>query len=195
MRVIRQAEGAGVFRREHRYKGSFAFSHLYTGLDYDGFKRFLDLKEESAESEKPVPRSKLRHLGELCKWLYGDKRDKTRPLIESQNPDLAMLDEVLLKDEAVDTLRNGLPLKVAHHVSRGDERIFRESLQEARRVLQTALGMLATGFNTDDTDLIRTADQIAQLVQDIRYGRHSRQRHDKPKGARRIGRTSRTTYG
>ncbi|QDU23297.1 hypothetical protein [Urbifossiella limnaea] len=167
MMVIRQAEDAKVFARENRFKQSFSFSHLYTGLDYDGFKRFLDLSDETSESDKPVPRPKLKHLGELCKWLYGDRRDKTRPLIESQNPDLAILDEVLMKDNAIDTLRNGLPLKVAHDVSRGDERIFRESLQEAKRVLQTALGTLTTGFKREDTDLVRTANQIAELVDDI----------------------------
>lgn len=167
MMVIRQAEEAGVFSRDHRYKTSFSFSHLYTGLDYPGFQRFLDLKDELSESEKPVPKSKLKNLGELCKWLYGDSRDKTRPLIESQNPDLAILDEVLQKDQAIDTLRNGLPLKVAHNVSRGDERLFREALQEAKRMLQTALGTLTTGFNKDDTDLLRTAHDIDEMVDDI----------------------------
>lgn len=167
MMVIRQAEEAGVFQRGHRFKQSFSFSHLYTGLDYPGFQKFLDLKDELTESEKPVPKSKLKNLGELCRWLYGDSRDKTRPLIESQNPDLVTLDEVLQKDEAIDTLRNGLPLRVAHDVSRGDERLFREALQEAKRVLQTALGTLTTGFNKDDTDLLRTAYQIDELVDDI----------------------------
>ena len=167
MMVIRQAEEAKVFLRENRFKSSFSFSHLYTGLDYAGFKRFLDLREESAESERPVPDAKLKDLGELCRWLYGDKRDKTRPLIESQNPDLATLDEILLKNEAIDTLRNGLPLKVAHDVSRGDERIFRESLQEAKLILQTASGTLTTGFKKEDNDLVRTANQIAELVDNI----------------------------
>jgi hypothetical protein len=167
MMVIRQAEEAKVFLRENRYKSSFSFSHLYTGLDYDGFKKFLDLTDAATEAEKPVPKSKLKNLGELCKWLYGDKRDKTRPLIESQNPDLAILDEILQKDAAIDTLRNGLPLKVAHDVSRGDERIFRESLQEAKRVLQTVLGTLTTGFNKEDAELLRTANQVADLVDSI----------------------------
>jgi chemotaxis response regulator CheB len=109
----------------------------------------------------------MKQLGDVCKWLYGDKRDRVRPLIESQNPDLAVLDEVLQNDAAIDTLRNGLPLKVAHDVSRGDERIFRESLQEAKRVLQTALGTLTTGFQKEDSELMRTATQICELADDI----------------------------
>ena len=43
MMVIRQAEDSKVFHRENRFKSSFSFSHLYTGLDYDGFKRFLNM--------------------------------------------------------------------------------------------------------------------------------------------------------
>ncbi len=183
MMVIRQAEDAGVFLRENRFKTSFAFSHLYTGLDYNGFKRFLNLTDESSEFEKPVPKAKLKNLGELCIWLYGSRRDKIRPLIESQNPDLAILDEVLMKDDAIDTLRNGLPLKVAHDVSRGDERIFRESLQEAKRVLQTALGTLTTGFKKENTDLVRTANQIAELVDNIV---EQMERKRKPKKKRRV---------
>ena len=89
--VIRQAEDAGVFKREDRFKGSFSFSHLYTGLDYEGFKRFLNLKDESAESPTPVPKARMRELGELCRWLYGSKKEGVKPLIESQNPDLSVL--------------------------------------------------------------------------------------------------------
>jgi len=183
MMVIRQAEDAKVFMRANRFKTSFSFSHLYTGLDYDGFKKFLEITDESSESENPVPESRLNKLGELCKWLYGDRRDKTRPLIESQNPDLATLDEVLLKDNAIDTLRKGLPLQVAHDVSRGDERIFRESLQQAKLVLQTALGTLTTGYKIENTELVRTANEIGELVDAII---EQMERKSKPKRKRRL---------
>ncbi|MFO0797090.1 MAG: ParB N-terminal domain-containing protein [Gemmataceae bacterium] len=167
MMVIRQAEEAKVFNRENRYKGSFAFSHLYTGLDYDGFKRFLKLKEESAEAKEPVPPGRVNALGELCKWLYGDKRTELKPLIESQNPDLSILDEVLMKDEGITALRSGLPLSLAHDISLGDERIFRESLQEAKLALQRASGTLTTGFKKEETDLLRTGEAIAEMADDI----------------------------
>jgi hypothetical protein len=167
MMVIRQAEEAGVFSRENRFKGSFSFSHLYTGLDYDGFKRFLQLKDESAESPNPVPQSRMTELGEICRWLYGNKKEGIRPLIESQNPDLAELDGVLQKDAAVDTLRSGLPLKVARDVSLGDERIFRQSLQDAKFSLQKAIGTLTTGFQSEHQDLLRTGREIADIADDL----------------------------
>lgn len=167
MMVIRQAEEAGVFNRENRYKDSFAFSHLYTGLNYDGFKKFLHLRDESAESLKPVPGPRVKYLGELCRWLYGDRRDNVRPIIESQNPDLSILDEVLLNDTAIDALRSGLPLGVARDVSHGDERIFREALQQAKLALQKATGTLTTGYQKEDADLLRTGRAIAELADDL----------------------------
>jgi hypothetical protein len=167
MQVIRQAEDAGVFQRDNRYKGGFSFSHLYTGLDYDGFKQFLHIKDESAESSSPVPKSRMKELGELCSWLYGNRRDDIRPIIESQNPDLAILDEVLQKDAAVAALRSGLPLKVAHDVSLGDERIFRQALHDAKLSLQRAAGNLTTGYKPEHVDLMRTAQEVAEIADDL----------------------------
>ena len=167
MMVLEQAEESGVFKRENRFKSGFSFSHLYTGLDYEGFKRFLKLKDESAESPAPVPPDRMRELGELCRWLYGDRRESIRPIIESQNPDLAILDEVLQKDAAIDTLRNGLPLHVARDVSLGDERIFRQALQDAKYGLQKATGTLTTGFKAEYLDLLRTGKEIADIADDL----------------------------
>lgn len=86
--VIEQAKRENVFNRENRQRRHFSFSHLYTGLDYEGFENFLELSDEAAEKEDPVPSHKIKELGEICKWLYGDKRDDIAPLIQSQNPDL-----------------------------------------------------------------------------------------------------------
>ncbi len=167
MMVIRQAEAAGVFTRENRYKGSFSFSHLYTGLDYEGFKRFLNIKDESSESEKPVPANRMAELGELCRWLYGDRRENVKPVIASQNPDLAVLDEVLLKDASIDSLRNGMPLLIARDVSLGDEKIFRQALSNAKSALQRAAGALTTGFTKEHPDLLQTGREIAEIADDI----------------------------
>ena len=91
--VIEQAEDAGVYRREWCYKPRIAFSHLMTALDYDGYAEFLGLAGQEAEEPKPVSRRKLKELGELCVWLWGDKRgDGIKPVIESQNPDLRYLE-------------------------------------------------------------------------------------------------------
>lgn len=167
MMVIEQAEKAGVFKRENRFNGSFSFSHLYTGLDYEGFKRFLHITDESAESRTPVPKAKLKELGELCEWLYGNKTKDVKPLIVSQNPDLRVLESVLLEEQAVAALRNGLPLTIAHDVSLGDEQIFRQALQDAKYALQKASGTLTTGFKPEQADLLRTAIDVAEIADDL----------------------------
>lgn len=184
MMVIGQAEQSGVFRRENRHKGSFSFSHLYTALDYDGFKQFLNITDESIESETPVPKNRMKELGEVCVWLYGDRKQDIRPVIESQNPDLKILEGVLSKEESTAALRNGLPLKVAFDVSLGDEQIFRQSLQDAKFALQKASGTLTTGFKKEHADLMRTGLEIAEIADDLisQMQRKSLTRRRRPAG-------------
>ena len=148
--VIEQAEKAKVFRRENRYNPHFSFSHLYTGLDYDGIAAFISLRDESTESDEPVPKTKVKELGELCTWLYGDKELDIAPQVERQNPHLRQLDEVLRSKEATDSLRAKLSLAVALEVSYGDERVFHSALIQAKEALQKARGTLSTGFNGEE---------------------------------------------
>lgn len=95
--VLEQAEEAGVFDREKRHKRHFAFSHLYVGLGYAGIRRFLGLSSGSRPigRKRPVPKSHEQQLGELLRWLYGDKTDDLPPVVRTQNPDLRQLDAVL----------------------------------------------------------------------------------------------------
>lgn len=77
--VIEQAEKLNVFDRENRYNTKFAFSHLYTGLDYDGITDFLKIKPEDEETDQPVPKAQKKQLGEVLLWMYGSKKDNTPP--------------------------------------------------------------------------------------------------------------------
>ena len=88
-------------------------------------------------------------------------------LIRSQNPDLKTLDAVLLTEAGVKALRDGLPLTVAHDISQGDERLFRQALQQAKQALQKALGTLTTGYNATETDILRIAGEIESLASDL----------------------------
>lgn len=136
--VLQQAEKAGVYNRMNRQRGHFSFSHLYTGLDYEGIATFIGLKEGTADSLDPVPKRNLKHLGELLVWMYGDKTSDKAPVVESQNPHLRQLDEVLKDASATDALRAGLPLSVALEVSLGDEQVFMQALHHAKESLQKA---------------------------------------------------------
>ena len=74
--VVEEAESLKVFDRNDRWRNHFSFSHLYTGLDYDGISNFIELRPETDEMPNPVPAEKKTELGELCLWLYGSKKEK-----------------------------------------------------------------------------------------------------------------------
>ena len=164
--VIEQAEEAQVFSRENRYRTRFAFSHLYTGLDYDGIKGFLSLSSSNEEHARPVLEDAVEKLGELCVWLYGNKQDDVQPVIQSQNPDLRYLDAVLKNNESVAALRKGVPLIKALEIGREPAAVLEELLLEAKRTLQQASGYITTGFKESKTTL-GIADDIYDLADDI----------------------------
>ena len=179
--VIEQAESAKVFRRDDRYKGHFSFSHLYTGLDYDGIATFLSLNDESSETRAPVPNDHIPALGELCGWMFGSQSRDIPPVVESQNPHLRQLDEVLKSSQATNSLRAGLPLSLALEVSYGDERVFQNSLVQAKEALQKARGTLSTGFS-GGRELITLAEDILDLSTDLRDEMARKGSQHKPKG-------------
>jgi hypothetical protein len=162
--VLEQAEEKSVFNRDDRYREHFSFSHLTTGLGYAGIQAFLGLASDdrSIGKRRPVPNAHIRGLGELLTWLYGRRSDNTPPVVQSQNPDLRQLDEVLKNKEATAALRKGLPLTVSLDISKGDEVVFRESLVAAKQNLQKARGTVLTGYDGNG-DLRETAEDIVAL--------------------------------
>lgn len=164
--VIEQAEKARVFQRENRFKKRFSFSHITTALGYEGFISILKLRDESGGSRTPVPMSRMEELGEVCKWLYGDKSLDLQPVVQSQNPDLRQLDEVLHSKEATKALRAGLPLSLALELSYGDEAIFQKALIQSKEALVKARGTLTTGFHGAQ-DHLRLGNEIYNLALDL----------------------------
>ena len=164
--IIEQAETAKVFARHDVDKSKFHFNYIYTGMDYPGISSFIGLNKTTT-SRNPVPKERIKELGELLGWLYGKRSGNKPSLIKSQNPDLRTLDGVLLSDRGVNALRAGLPLQVAEDISLGDDNIFRQSLQAAKQGLQRALGTLTTGYDTADLDALRTAQDIETLGHEL----------------------------
>lgn len=164
--VIEQAERAGVYHREYAFRRQLAFSHLTTALEYDGYADFLKLAKESDESQEPVSPSRLKELGEVCRWLWGDNRDETKPLIESQNPNLRELEQVLRNREALATLRSGHGLAVAFEVSKGDDVVFEEALQEAKNALVKAQGRVSSGYH-GEAKLLELGETVLEMADDL----------------------------
>ena len=188
--VLKQAEESGVFDREDRYTTRFAYSHLWTGLGYSGFREFLGLTSETGFKPNPIPKARLDNLGEVCLWLYGSKSRQKAPLIRSQNPDLRNLDEVLRSENGLAALQSGLPLETSLKAGRGDERMLREALVSADQNLKDARGLVPTGYN-GDAEMLKKAEAINLIAQcildDMQAGpattRRRRPRREKP-GAR-----------
>jgi hypothetical protein len=183
--VLNQAERGG-FDKDDRFKQHFSFSHLYTGLDYPGIRKFIGLTEARDFNREPVPKSKVPPLIELCVWMYGSQSRNARPVVQSQNPDLRRLDEVLQSPDGTAALRQGLPLNVSLDVSRGDARLLREALVGAKANLQDARGKLLSGYQAE-ADLLRTAEEIVELgdsivseMEEIRTKRRQAQRRRRP---------------
>ncbi len=164
--VIEQAERIKAFSREDRYNRHFSFSHLYTGIGYEGISSFIGLSSENDESEEPVPEEKKAELKDLCLWLYGSRKEDKRPVIQSQNPDLRRLDAVVANRESVAALRAGTELVLAFERSRPSSTVFEDSLHAAKRELEKARGLVSTGYDGSD-QLLTVADDVAQLASDL----------------------------
>ena len=183
--VLEEAEKNEVYHRENRWNNQLAFSHLYTGLERNGIRTFLDLKPKEDESEEPVPIKKLKELGELLTWLYGNKKEKKPPVIRSQNPDLKYLDQVLTCKEATSELRLTGDLDEAYELSRPSEAVLEEALLSAKRELKKAHSHFSTGFN-NSPDLLKLAGTVANMADDLYDAMEKKIKEQEPEKKRRI---------
>ena len=177
--VIEQAEHLQVFSRDDRWRGHFSFSHLYTGLEYPGIASFIALPPATAELAEPVPPAKKEELRELCLWMYGSKKERTEPVVRSQNPYLRQLDRVLRSTEALAALRSGDDLSLAYELSRPATTVFQESLLASKRSLEKVRGLLSTGYDGSDK-LLRIASAVADLAYDL-YDEMERKHEPRPR--------------
>ena len=126
------------------------------------------------ESASPVPKARLKELGELCEWLYGNKKDNLPPVVEKQAPQLWQLNEVLKDRESLASLRSDRDLTSAFEISRDTREVFEEALLKAKRELVRARAHLTEGYDNSE-DLLRIAGSVAELAEDI-YAEMDRKR-------------------
>jgi hypothetical protein len=160
-------------------------------LDYEGIGAFLNIAPKEKETDEPVPKNKLKELGELCVWLYGSKKEKQVPVVESQNPDLRQLNAVVANRESVAALRAGVGLAKAFEMSRPPTAVFEEALLSAKRDLMTARSNLTTGFDGSDA-LLKIAGTVAEMADDIYQEMERKQEKEKrtqKPGSKKIRRT------
>lgn len=166
--VLEQADREKIYKTDNRSKKNLAFSHLYTGLDYEGFQEFLNLSSEESESQNPVPKDQLKNLGEVLVWLFGDSRkgQEREPVIKSQNPDLRNLDRVLRSREACHALRTGSSLKDAVIFASPAETRLEEALLEAKKHLGNARGLVSDAYKGQES-LLAIAKSLANQSYDL----------------------------
>lgn len=169
MMVIEQAEKEKVFNRDDIKKSRLYFSHLYTALQYEGFKDYLNIGEASIESQAPVPKDRKENLAQLLQWLYGSKKRNVEPVVGTQNPDLKRLENVIKDREALASLKAGATLEAAFELSRPKNTVFEESLFAAKRELQKSWSYVNEGYTGSD-ELLTTANSIFKLAKEL----HSR---------------------
>ena len=182
--VIDQAEREKVFFREDSQKKPFPFSHIYVGLQREGIKKFLDLKKPDEESIDPVPKGKIKELGELLNWIYGSKKDDISPVVQSQNPHLRELDEVLQNRESLAAIRSNRDLSFALSLTREASAVFEEELLSAKRSLLKAKSLISEGYD-NSTELLKIADTVADIANDLFEEMEIKQRKDKKRDSRR----------
>ncbi len=166
MMVIEQAEKQKVFNREDIKRSRLYFSHLYTALQYEGFKDYLNIGDAAIESLTPVPKERKDNLGQLLLWLYGSKKRDIEPVIATQNPDLKRLENVVRNREALASLMSGVPLPTAYELSRPKNSVFEESLFAAKRELQTAWSYVNEGYTGND-ELLAIAKALSKNAKEL----------------------------
>jgi hypothetical protein len=162
--VLQQAIDKRLFDIADRYNtvGVFGFSHLYTALTRPGYRDFLGLSEDWADTDpspNPIASNKLKNLKQLLLWLYGSKSDDVPPAIGAQNPDVKKLGEILLVPRARAVMMSKSDLLTAYAMVETPLDLFEKSLTDAHQSLESAQGKLEA-FDGKDASLLEIASQI-----------------------------------
>lgn len=167
LQVIEQAEKYKIFDRTDVKANRLYFSHLYTGLTYQGFREYIGLNDSPYDTKDPVPIDKKDNLEQLLIWVYGSKKRELEPVILSQNPDLRRLEAVLKNSEAIFALKDGVSLISAFEISQPKRDTFEQSLLEAKRAIAKAHSYQTEAFNGTDIALLRIAGTVAEMADDL----------------------------
>jgi hypothetical protein len=172
-RVLEQAKQNGFRTENANSPRGFAFSHLYTALGQTGYQNHLTLDYNNdliLKSAAPVPPDKIDNLAEIMTWLYGDKSTKTEPVIKSQNPNLAQLNQILNKPTALMLLRSSNDFEKAFEEVESKSARFVHALVNAYQAADSALGLSSSYDGQDESvkdtsnGLFNTAETLLGVV-------------------------------
>lgn len=160
-KVLEQAENEGLFDRDNTYKSSLYFSHLYTAIDQNGYRKFLGIDSDGILGDEPVDEENLDRLEELLEWIYGRKDENISPVVKTQKPDLRKLRKVIQDPESLSVLRSSGSLDEAYESAMGEEKLFDEHLVKAKTNLKKSKSNLVGGYSGEK----RLLDTIKEIVE------------------------------
>ncbi len=162
--VLRQADTETDFKISDVHSRRVYFSHVYTAIMYEGFQKYLNL-DISSQTSKPIPPDYLDKLQEVMYWLLGSKSKGIVPVVQSQNPGIRQLNQVLLSPDAVQVLRATGDLELAYDRSQDGYDVFYQSVVEAQVNLEKALAKIS--YYTGESDLLGTAMKVADSADNL----------------------------
>ena len=177
--VLEQAERERLFEIEDRYTRRFNFSHLYTALSRSQYMDYLGLGPAWARHEpepNQVPKEKLDELRQVLVWIFGSKRDDTPPVVQTQNPDIKRLGEVLAHAEGRLVLVTTRDLNAAHASTEPVDKQFTATLIRARDNMRDAAGSLRA-YDGRDQSLLDIAEDVKETAEVV-HGRMIKKRRD-----------------
>ncbi len=177
--VLDQAREKGLFDIKDRGTRKFNFSHLYTALSRSQYMDYLGLETGWAKLDpKPnqVPPERHRELRRVLRWIYGSASDDVRPVVQTQNPDIKRLGEVLANPEGRHVLEQSGDLKQAHASIETVEWRFEEALLRARDSIRDAAGALRA-YDGRDQSLLGIAEDVKETA-DMVHSRMKQKHRD-----------------
>lgn len=162
--VLEQAQQQAEFSIDDIETGRLYFSHLYTAIGYEKFKKYIGLKDDIT-TPNPVPQDKIKQLQEIMDWIFGSKKRGVSRKVQSQNPDLRHLVDILDNDMSIAALRSGNSLSVAYELNIANEEVLRESFVKARLALEKIASKVSS--YDGEENLLRQAGSIANLADSI----------------------------
>ena len=130
----------------------------------ENFRKYLGL-EPDFENDNPVAEHNLKKLEQLMFWLYGSSSKKITPIIESQNPDLRHLNEVLGSREATEYLKVNSDLKLAYEICKGGNTVLYEALVKAKIALEKASSKIREYDGSLES--LQVAADVANIANEI----------------------------
>lgn len=144
------------------------FSLLEVTLSQQPIKKLLGIPRSlpAEKTDTIVSDTKLEALREVVSWIFGDSEKGQDRIITDSRQIPRFLAPVVADSDALEHLRNTRDLEGAYEYSGGEVQYLIKQLQNARRALQRALGVLP--LHKEDAEVNAEIERLEKLFSAIR---------------------------